>query len=257
MSSTNADKSNTFFGLGLLLEAAKYHDMKSITTPSCHEKRIDTLLSTPPCPLAPTKLQLLTEVSSSLPPKKRLKMIDGDWTHSTTSSYPNPPPSSIDFKKPTKCSGVQSHRVWERINDCYMTDTATAVRQIQPSTPIHDVKQHQQDEDADVKVPSSDNESFMLYHEDDDIHINAVHNVVRRDIWEGFIVDASQNENSMMTSNANVMGRIARYDGTVGLRCRFCKHVPLDERAPRSAVYPRCLEKIYSANLRFQRDHIE
>ena len=70
-------------------------------------------------------------------------------------------------------------------------------------------------------------------------------------------MDASRNEHSMMTSNANVMGRIARYDGTVGLRCRFCKHVPLDERAPRSAVYPRCLEKIYSANLRFQRDHIE
>ena len=260
MSSTTSDKSNTFFGLGLLLEAAKYHDMSNITTPPCHEKRTNTLLSTPPCPLAPTKLQpssqLLTEVSSSLPPKKRLKMIDGDGTHSTTSSsYPNPPPSSIDFKESSKCSGVQSHRVWERIDDCYMTATATAVRQIQPSIPIHDVKQHQQV--VEVPSPSSDNKSFMLYHEDDDNHINAVHNVVRRDIWEGFIVDATRNEHSMMTSNANVMGRIARYDGTVGLRCRFCKHVPLDERAPRSAVYPRCLEKIYSANLRFQRDHIE
>ena len=42
----------------------------------------------------------------------------------------------------------------------------------------------------DVTVASSeDKKTFVLYDKDDDKHINAVHNIVRRDIWEGFVVD--------------------------------------------------------------------
>mmetsp|Transcript_12479 Transcript_12479/g.20190 ORF Transcript_12479/g.20190 Transcript_12479/m.20190 type:complete len:114 (-) Transcript_12479:270-611(-) len=60
-----------------------------------------------------------------------------------------------------------------------------------------------------------------------------------------------------MSYNARRRGRLARYDGTIGFRCRFCKNVPLNQRAEKSAVYPRSLERIYLANFRFQRDHIE
>ncbi|KAL7524537.1 hypothetical protein ACHAXR_000616, partial [Thalassiosira sp. AJA248-18] len=86
--------------------------------------------------------------------------------------------------------------------------------------------------------------------------VNAVHDIVRRDIWEDLIVGTSKdviNEGS----NARLSGRLARYIGTVGFRCRFCMHPPLAQRAKKSAVYPRSLERIHPANIRFQRDHVE
>ena len=75
-------------------------------------------------------------------------------------------------------------------------------------------------------------------------------------IWEGFVVDTSKDVLDEDAS-ARCTGRLARYDGTVGLRCRFCKRVPRAQRAEKDAVYPRSLERIYLANIRFQRDHIK
>ena len=115
----------------------------------------------------------------------------------------------------------------------------------------------------DTKITREANQSFVLYGKDDDKHINALHNVVRRDIWEGFVVDTSNdvlaenNQDGELFSTARRVGRLARYDGTIGFRCRFCKHAPLAQRAEKSAVYPRSLERIYLANIRFQGDHIE
>lgn len=104
-------------------------------------------------------------------------------------------------------------------------------------------------------------QTIVLYDNEDDHHINAIHNIVRRDIWEGFVVDASDTafvcDDVDGASDARRCGRLARYDGTVGFRCRYCKNEPPGRRAERSAVYPRSLERIYHANIRFQRDHIE
>ena len=33
-------------------------------------------------------------------------------------------------------------------------------------------------------------ESFILHDKDDDKYINPVHSLIRRDIWEGFVVDS-------------------------------------------------------------------
>ena len=108
-----------------------------------------------------------------------------------------------------------------------------------------------------MKAASEVDKTFILYDKDDDKHINALHNIIRRDIWEGFVVDTSK-ELSLddNQSSARRTGRIARYEGTIGFRCRFCKNAPLNERAEKSAVYPRCLERIYISNIRFQRDHM-
>jgi hypothetical protein len=144
---------------------------------------------------------------------------------------------------------------------------------------------------------------FILYDTNDDDHINAVHNIVRRDIWEGFVVGSSGEPTMLNTTpvtngdntneeedgagaDAGVAGtkaagggsttttataaatadatadvnrsssRLERYAGTIGFRCRFCKCAPASERAEKSAVYPRSLERIYLSNIRFQRDHI-
>ncbi|KAL7526747.1 hypothetical protein ACHAXR_001632 [Thalassiosira sp. AJA248-18] len=100
------------------------------------------------------------------------------------------------------------------------------------------------------------NKIFVLYDKDDEKHINAIHNIVRRDIWEGFVVDTSKD---LVNKDSSVRrsGRLARYDGTIGLRRRYCKDAPFAQRAEKSAVYPRSLERIYLANIRFQRDHVE
>ena len=91
---------------------------------------------------------------------------------------------------------------------------------------------------------------FSLHREGDEEHINQVHILVRRDIWEGFVVGA--NEKTVDRSES----RLVRYNNTVGFRCKWCKHVKPDERADKAAVYPRRLDRIYLSNIRFQRDHI-
>ena len=104
-------------------------------------------------------------------------------------------------------------------------------------------------QDNEVKKQQVNKESFILHDKDDDEYINPVHSLIRRDIWEGFVVDSFKDAASVsskdtpyyMTNNS----RVARYNGTIGFRCRFCKHVPLHQRAPRSAVYPRSIERIY------------
>ena len=107
---------------------------------------------------------------------------------------------------------------------------------------------------ASSSVPElrGDEESFTLYHPDDDKYINELHTIIRRDIWEGFVVD---DQDAGQGGNNND-GRLSCYVGTVGFRCRWCKDVDPTSRAEKSAVYPRELERIYHANIRFQRDHV-
>jgi len=146
-----------------------------------------------------------------------------------------------------------SHRVWECTDEIALA--ATSSRRFE-SLPVI--------EDTEEKKQQVNKNSFILHDKDDDKYINPVHSLIRRDIWEGFVVDSfkdaaavSSKDTRMKTDVTTNIGRVARYNGTIGFRCRFCKHVPLHQRAPRSAVYPRTLERIYSANIRFQRDHIE
>lgn len=105
--------------------------------------------------------------------------------------------------------------------------------------------------------------TFILHTNSDEEHVNAVHRIVRRDIWEGFVVGTNNTITTTLDSKSSGVvddnrsnSRLERYSGTIGFRCRFCKFAPPSDRAEKSAVYPRSLERIYLSNIRFQRDHI-
>lgn len=77
-----------------------------------------------------------------------------------------------------------------------------------------------------------------LYDPSDEGRIGGFHNVFRRDIYEGFVVPSGE-----------------KYAGTVAFRCRFCQHLPYNARAKQSEVYPRTVEGLYRAHIRFNHDH--
>jgi len=247
----NSNRSDLHRGLVLLLEAAEYHSNNMITPPRHDEKRA---LSSPP---------MKKPVYCPLPPKKRIKLGLDNEGYAKALPRTNPPrPSSSPLKAiklnsimkaASKCSAGSSHRMWEGVETHAMAASlAHHFNSLDIVKPEPTAEQQQ-----DTKAACADDKSFILYDKDDDKHINALHNIIRRDIWEGFVVDTSK-ELSLddNPSSARRTGRIARYNGTIGFRCRFCKNAPLNERAEKSAVYPRCLERIYISNIRFQRDHI-
>jgi len=80
--------------------------------------------------------------------------------------------------------------------------------------------------------------AFTLYDPADEGRISDIHSVFRREIYEGFVVPSG-----------------ARYAGTVAFRCCFCKHLPTESRAPQSWVFPRTIEQMYRAHIRFNREH--
>ena len=92
--------------------------------------------------------------------------------------------------------------------------------------------------DSDIIVPSNENVKITLYDPADEGRIGGFHNIFRRDIYEGFIVPPGD-----------------KYAGTVAFRCRFCKHLPYKIRAKQSEVYPRSIEGLYRAHIRFNHDH--
>ncbi|KAL7554110.1 hypothetical protein ACHAWF_017501 [Thalassiosira exigua] len=263
------------FGLVLLLEAAEYHNANMVTPPSDKnradtprvmkpKRKLDPILSDLP---RPTKLTYKPK-PSSLPPKKRIKIdSNGTWDCTWLDSARSPL-RPIQFspikrsKKSHKCSGGSGHRVWEQ-----SYDVAGALKRRFDAFALIEASEQKENvpeliecpKKDDVPAANEDIETFVLYDKNDDEHINALHNVVRRDIWEGFVVDASkelQAEEENDERAARRSGRLARYEGTIGFRCRFCKHASPGKRAERAAVYPRSLERIYLANIRFQREHV-
>ena len=100
--------------------------------------------------------------------------------------------------------------------------------------------------------------TFSLFTPGDEIHINQLHNLIRRDIWEGFVVNnKSAGDESNKGDGARRKARVGRYEGTVGFQCKWCKHVKQCDRADQSAVFPRSITSIYSSSIRFQKgDHI-
>lgn len=88
------------------------------------------------------------------------------------------------------------------------------------------------------EIDDSHARSFTLYDPADEGRISDIHSVFRRDIYEGFVVPDG-----------------ARYAGTVAFRCRFCKHLPAESRAAQSWVFPRTVEQMYRAHIRFNREH--
>ncbi|KAL7503078.1 hypothetical protein ACHAXN_000917 [Cyclotella atomus] len=85
---------------------------------------------------------------------------------------------------------------------------------------------------------STSNIKINLYDPADEGRIGGFHNVFRRDIYEGFVVQSGE-----------------KFEGTVAFRCRFCKHLPYKARAKQSEVYPRTVEGLYRAHIRFNHDH--
>ena len=255
-------------GLVLLLEAAEYErrmSMNTITPPVSTNKKRN--IASPSPPPAPKKLK--KTINSKQPvvsydsqsPMKRTKL---NFATAADGSHRHPLSTIYIEKTPTRCVGGSSHRELEETHadadgDRIMS-SASATRRVNDEAQRQEVS-------AAVSTRSTrddiNKKSFILYDKDDDQRINAAHNLIRRDIWEGFVVDTAIKEadtkEEILNSSSKArysVGRLARYDGTVGFRCRFCKQVPLDQRAYRSAVYHRSIECIYSANLRFQRDHI-
>ncbi|KAL9184620.1 hypothetical protein ACHAXT_012590 [Thalassiosira profunda] len=244
------------FGLVMLLEAAQLYNTP--TPPRATKKRGAASLTAPSLPPSgPVKpIHCCKPVGSyhHLPPKKRVKL---DFAEASgVGAGPRSPCKPINFRpiqKAGKCTKGSAHRVWEQTGS---SPSAAASASRFSSLVAVDAMAAPQKNTTATKSKAS-NGSFVLYEKDDDDHINALHNVVRRDIWEGFVVNASSEGAANSDISCRRSGRLARYEGTVGFRCRFCKHVPYLERAEKSAVYPRSLERIYLANIRFQRDHVE
>lgn len=97
-----------------------------------------------------------------------------------------------------------------------------------------------------------------LYAEGDEDYINPIHNILRRDILEVFVDTDRPIHNNSNISNHHAP-RNARFAvGRVGLRCRFCKHLPPgSSTANLSTIYPETLEGIYRAcSVRFQKRHL-
>lgn len=88
------------------------------------------------------------------------------------------------------------------------------------------------------EIDESNTQTINLYDPADEGRISDTHSVFRRDIYEGFVVPTG-----------------ARYAGTVAFRCRFCKHLPSESRAAQSWVFPRTIEQMYRAHIRFNREH--
>ena len=112
-----------------------------------------------------------------------------------------------------------------------------------------------------------------LYAEGDEDHINPIHNIIRRDILEVFVDTAGvqKKDGSSITSTTTTRsgGRrtkvIAKKKSSctsmpphrIGLRCKFCKHLPGNKRANLSTIFPETLEGVYRAcSVRFQKRHL-
>lgn len=92
--------------------------------------------------------------------------------------------------------------------------------------------------DSDASSHDTADVTINLYDPTDEGRIGGFHNVFRRDIYEGFVVRSGE-----------------KYAGTVAFRCRFCQHLPYRARAKQSEVYPRTIEGLYRAHIRFNHDH--
>ena len=101
----------------------------------------------------------------------------------------------------------------------------------------------------DKQVYTDDDETFSLYTDIDKLHLNDVHILIRQDILEGYVVSIKHDRNSRPC-------HIQRYANTVGFRCKWCKHISLNDRPKLASVYPRRIGCIYSSVVRFQRHHI-
>jgi hypothetical protein len=229
---------NFCYGLVMLLEAAEHYN-KNIATPPCNKMSGGIVITSSFS--SPSKSKI---VYSPSPPKKRyLKKY---------SPFGAGKLSPVKKLRNLNYGGSGSPSAWKRLEFGSVLHLNTMTITNEP----------EKDAAKTTVSKGDDARAILLYDNEDDHHINAIHNIVRRDIWEGFVVDASDTtltvcDDSDGKSDARRCGRLARYDGTVGFRCRFCKNEPPSQRADRSAVYPRSLERIYHANIRFQRDHIE
>lgn len=102
-----------------------------------------------------------------------------------------------------------------------------------------------------------------LYAEGDEDHINPTHNIIRRDILEVFVEQPGPSSNTVQydangSNKRATKAKHTRFSGRVGLRCRFCKHLPVgSNNASLATIYPESLEGIYRAcSVRFQKRHV-
>ena len=111
--------------------------------------------------------------------------------------------------------------------------------------------------DTELTFPST------LYTTGEEDHINPVHTIIRRDILEVFVEKSTSSSSGRIASppgssvHASLRARQTRFSNKVGLRCRFCKHLPDEDKSPLSAVFPETLAGLYRACcVRFQKRHL-
>ena len=102
-----------------------------------------------------------------------------------------------------------------------------------------------------TKEYTYNDETFSLYTDIDKLHLNDVHILIRKDILEGYVVTVNP-----IDRNSRRNRQIQKYANTVGFRCKWCKHISLNDRPKLASVYPRRIGCIYSSVVRFQRHHI-
>ena len=124
-------------------------------------------------------------------------------------------------------------------------------------------------------VPEEASVPSTLYAIGDEDHINPIHNIIRRDILEVFVEsprrhhnnkrnnnddndDNGENEKKASSGQCGTRNTGNRFAGRIGLRCRFCKHIPETLRPRLSTIYPETLGGIYRAcSVRFQKRHLK
>lgn len=100
-----------------------------------------------------------------------------------------------------------------------------------------------------------DDAPTTLHSEEDKDYINPIHTIIRKDIIEVF-VDKSDKSTAGVTKKNDRKATKANA-GRIGLRCKFCKHLPSNKRANLSTIYPESLDGIYRAiSVRFQKKHL-
>lgn len=127
-----------------------------------------------------------------------------------------------------------------------------------PKSSVRSLRRRYTSKDTSIAVaPDASAPTTLFSHDDEDQGINPTHNVIRRDIIEVFVARQKKNDHVSSASKA-IKARRTRYAGVIGLRCRFCKHLPEGSRAPLSTVYPESLQGMYRAcTVRFQKKHLK
>ncbi len=92
-----------------------------------------------------------------------------------------------------------------------------------------------------------DRDIVPLGSEKDDLHISPFLTFLRRECLEVFTASKEDVKNRLLSKKVNL--------GQVGIRCRFCAHLPAKKRASRSSAFPSSTSGLYQSVLMMNYQH--